>query len=149
MKKTDNLIYLKYRLNFFTGSKLRFEKKRFPKFKAILLKGFKIYNNSQSYIEYSVDKQFLRRLKLHNVSGLIRSKSHEYYLLKMLENSIEYDPNESNMNFTFSNYGRSGGYYVQYEIKSSYEDTKPNYDSNELREQRRQNQYRAKQHNAK
>ena len=149
MKKIDNLIYFKYRLNFFTGAKLRFEKKRFPKFKAILLKGFKIYNNSQSYIEYSVDRQFLRRLKLSNVSGLIRSKSHEYYLLKMLENSIEYDPNESNMNFSFSSYGRNGGYYVQYDISSLSKDTKPNYDSNELREQRKQYQYRAKQHNAK
>ena len=117
MKKTDNLIYLKYRLNFFTGSKLRFEKKRFPKFKAILLKGFKIYNNSQSYIEYSVDKRFLRSLKLSNVSGLIRSKSHEYYLLKMLENSIVYDPNESNMNFSFSSYGRAGGTYYSINYK--------------------------------
>jgi hypothetical protein len=149
MNKTDNLIYLKYRLNFFTGSKLRFEKKRFPKFKAILLKGFKIYNNSQSYIEYSVDKQLIRSLKLSNVSGLIRSKSHEYYLLKMMENSIEYDPNENNMNFSFSSYDRRGVYYVQYEISSLSKDTKPNYDSNELREQRKQYQYRAKQHNAK
>jgi hypothetical protein len=149
MNKTDNLIYLKYRLNFFTGSKLRFEKKRFPKFKAILLKGFKIYNNSQSYIEYSVDKQFLKRLKLHNVSELIRNKSNEYYLLKMMENSIEYDPNENNMNFSFSSYDRRGVYYVQYEISSLSKDTKPNYDSNELREQRKQYQYRAKQHNAK
>ena len=145
MIKQDNLIYFKYRLNFFTGPKLIFEKKRFPKFKAILVKGFKIYNNSQSYIEYSVDKQLIRSLKLSNVSGLIRSKSHEYYLLKMLENSIEYDPNDKSASFS---YGYYGSIYVCYDIES-YKDSKPSYTSEETREQRKQYQYRSKQHNKK
>jgi len=134
---TNNLKFFKLRLSSLTGTQLKLNKKSFPKYKAIDIKGFKIYNGSIHSIEYSVDKQLIRSLKLSNINGTIKSKSHSYYLLQLIYNSIEVDDKL----FVLDS--------VYYEYKNNYKIDRYKYDSNEIRQQKKHFKYLSNQHNFK
>lgn len=129
----SNVKKFKYALGDFQGARLKYEKSEFKSYKRIHIDGFIIYNNSNYYIEFGVDNQLIRRLKLKSISNEIKNNSIEDKLLRLinLSKTIEDD-------MTSSWYSMSVNYYYNdYDIID--------YNVNERREQKQYQKYQSKQ----
>lgn len=126
--KSDSKRYT-FRLRNFTGARLKYEKEEFKKYVKIVVDGFIIHHCYDSYMDFSVDNQLIRRLKLKSLSNQIKPHSVEDKVLRLLEISDPYEPDE-----VWSSYSS----YYNYE--SFYD-----YDKEILREQKRYQKYQSKQ----
>ena len=86
---SDDFKKFKFNLNNFTGVRYKFEKFLMPRFKKINIQGFKIFNDSISYIDFHVDKQLFRKLKMLSLSDMIIKNSDEDFILQLIHSSKE------------------------------------------------------------
>jgi hypothetical protein len=83
-----NLTY-KFETDKFSGYKLLVEKGIFASFKRINYKGFKINYSCSDLIQYQIEPQLIRKLKLKKLNDEIKINSMEDRLFQLLERSKE------------------------------------------------------------
>lgn len=130
----SNVKKFKYALGDFQGARLKYEKSEFKSYKRIHIDGFIIYNNSNYYIEFGVDNQLIRRLKLKSISNEIKNNSIEDKLLRLINLSKTIEDDDLTSSWYCS---MSGNYYYEPDIID--------YNVNERKEQKQYQKYQSKQ----
>jgi hypothetical protein len=125
-----------FNLSDFTGARIKFEKSLMPRFKKINIKGFMIFNDSVSYIDFHIDKQLFRKLKMMSLSDMIIKNSDEYFILQLIHSSKEIDKFENYYDMNWFN-------FVPYKNEISFD----NIIAEEKRDNNRKLKYQSKQLN--
>lgn len=110
-----NLTY-KFETDKFSGYKLLVEKGIFASFKRINYKGFKINYSCSDLIQYQIELQLIRKLKLKKLNDEIKINSMEDRLFQLLERSKETLGTES-----FSYFYWSDDSDIKFEIHDKFE----------------------------
>ena len=133
--KSSDFKKFQFNLLDFTGARRKFEKSLMPRFKKINIKGFMIFNDSISYIDFHIDKQLFRKLKMLSLSDMIIKNSDEDFILQLIHSSKEIDKFENYYDMNWFNFG-------SYKNEISFD-----YASEEKRDNIRQLKYQSKQLN--
>ena len=116
-----------FNISKFNGYRLKVEQSNLSYFKKLKYNGFTISVSSPYHIEYDMDNQLIRRLKLEKLSDSIRKNSKEDRLLELLENSKISD-NEARI-LLYSLTWATGSYY--------YEDEDSVYNKDQFKEKQK------------
>ena len=139
----NNIKRFQFNLNNFTGSRYKFEKSLMPRFKKININGFKIFNDSISYIDFHINKQLLRKLKMLSLNNTIIKYSDEDFILQLIHSSKEVDSFENWYSGSWYNY--LGSYKAETSFDYLEEEKRDNY--RQLKYQSKQFNHRIKQYN--
>ena len=111
------LKYFTYNISDFKGYRYTVEQSNLKCFEKIDYTGIKIVRSSTYFIHYEIDIQLVRKLKLKQISELIRPNSTEDRILQLLERSSEVDkdiiyPNPNSYLFTSAYNGSAGANFT-------------------------------------
>jgi len=109
-----------YKLDDFSGARLKYEKSELDNYKKIKVDGFIIHEESNYYIIFSVDNQLVRRLKLSSINCNIKTLSVEDRILRLLDISKEFETekttpfgyNYSTSFYSYNNVDYNEGIYI-------------------------------------
>lgn len=129
------MIHFTFNISEYSGYRLKIEQSNLSYFKKLKYNGFRINVSSSYHIEYEMDNQLIRRLKLEKLGDIIRKNSKEDRLLELLENS-KFNDNEA----------RILPYSLIYATGSYYQDENFDYNKEQFKESKK---YHANSYNQK
>ena len=136
----NNIKKFRYRLGDFQGARLKYELSEFKSYKKINTDGFIIYNSNDYYIDFSVDNQLIRKLKLKNLTNQIKNNSKEDKLLRLINlSTIIESEGDSLLSFSY----QVDDTYIYNYSPDCYVDVDVNVI--DRREQKRYQHYQSKQ----
>jgi len=97
-----NIKYYSFNANKFQGYRVDCEKKEILKYgnKLKNIKGFVIYSIGSEYINFTIDNQLIRNIKLESLGNNIKENSINFLILNLIKKSTEV---ESSENFEYPN----------------------------------------------
>jgi len=133
-----------YNISKFKGYRLKIEQSNFKCYSKLKIEGFHVIESYDTFFNYSIDSQLIRKLKLKKINNLIRDNSDENRLLELLNMSKEYEIIDNNTWMPNVNYS-----YWSSSQECEYYDEDPKYNKLQNKYQSKIHSQRAKQYENK
>ena len=128
--------HFRFDISKYSGYRLKVEQSNLSHYKKLKYNGFIISVSSPYYIEFDIDNQLIRRLKLEKLNDNIRKNSKEDILLELLEKSNVNDNVARILPYSLT---CATGYY-------DYEDSEIGFNKEQMKER---NNYQSRIYNQK